>query len=284
MPPSTASTAQVPQSWILETFRLDTRVGWYDRAPWRRPAKIRRRLVPRSRRPTRPKGAAIELGNRNARVGRSCPTRPCASRFAMMNRHGLIAGATGTGKTRTLQVIAEQLSAAGVAVFAADVKGDVSGMARSRLDRRPREEARDRARASPLAPHGLPGRVPLARRHRPRSAGARDGLRLRPAAAREGARLERRRRSRASRSSSTTPTRRASRSSTSRTSARCCTFLDSESRQRRAERDRRALARRPWASCCVRSSASRRVAATTSSASPSSTSPTSCERHPTGAA
>jgi DNA helicase HerA-like ATPase len=47
----------------------------------------------------------------------------------MMNRHGLIAGATGTGKTRTLQVIAEQLSAAGVSVFAADVKGDVSGIA-----------------------------------------------------------------------------------------------------------------------------------------------------------
>ena len=47
----------------------------------------------------------------------------------MMNRHGLIAGATGTGKTRTLQVLAEQLSAAGVPVFLADVKGDVSGIA-----------------------------------------------------------------------------------------------------------------------------------------------------------
>src|SRR5688572_5695984 len=47
----------------------------------------------------------------------------------MMNRHGLIAGATGTGKTRTLQLIAEQLSAAGVPVFLADVKGDVSGVA-----------------------------------------------------------------------------------------------------------------------------------------------------------
>src|ERR687897_974231 len=46
----------------------------------------------------------------------------------MTNRHGLIAGATGTGKTITLQTIAEQLSAAGVAVFAADVKGDVSGV------------------------------------------------------------------------------------------------------------------------------------------------------------
>jgi DNA double-strand break repair helicase HerA and related ATPase len=43
---------------------------------------------------------------------------------AITNRHGLIAGATGTGKTRTLQVIAEQLSAAGVPVFLADVKGD----------------------------------------------------------------------------------------------------------------------------------------------------------------
>jgi DNA helicase HerA-like ATPase len=49
--------------------------------------------------------------------------------LAMMNRHGLIAGATGTGKTKTLQLMAEQLSAAGVPVFAADVKGDLSGVA-----------------------------------------------------------------------------------------------------------------------------------------------------------
>ncbi|TXN32468.1 helicase HerA-like domain-containing protein [Lacisediminihabitans profunda] len=48
---------------------------------------------------------------------------------AMLNRHGLVAGATGTGKTRTLQVLAEQLSAAGVPVFAADIKGDLSGVA-----------------------------------------------------------------------------------------------------------------------------------------------------------
>jgi hypothetical protein len=45
------------------------------------------------------------------------------------NRHGLIAGATGTGKTITLQVLAEGFSAAGVPVFAADVKGDLSGIA-----------------------------------------------------------------------------------------------------------------------------------------------------------
>jgi DNA helicase HerA-like ATPase len=49
--------------------------------------------------------------------------------LAMVNRHGLIAGATGTGKTKTLQLIAEQLSSAGVPVFAADMKGDVSGLA-----------------------------------------------------------------------------------------------------------------------------------------------------------
>jgi DNA helicase HerA-like ATPase len=49
--------------------------------------------------------------------------------LSMMNRHGLIAGATGTGKTKTLQGLAEQLSTAGVSVFAADVKGDVSGLA-----------------------------------------------------------------------------------------------------------------------------------------------------------
>jgi len=47
----------------------------------------------------------------------------------MANRHGLIAGATGTGKTVTLQVMAEQFSALGVPVFLADVKGDLSGLA-----------------------------------------------------------------------------------------------------------------------------------------------------------
>jgi DNA helicase HerA-like ATPase len=50
--------------------------------------------------------------------------------LATVNRHGLIAGATGTGKTKSLQVIAEQLSAAGVPVVMADIKGDLSGLAR----------------------------------------------------------------------------------------------------------------------------------------------------------
>ncbi len=49
--------------------------------------------------------------------------------LAMLNRHGLVAGATGTGKTKTLQLLAEQLSANGVPVFAADIKGDLSGLA-----------------------------------------------------------------------------------------------------------------------------------------------------------
>jgi hypothetical protein len=48
----------------------------------------------------------------------------------MANRHGLVAGATGTGKTVTLRVIAEQFSRIGVPVFMADVKGELSGMAR----------------------------------------------------------------------------------------------------------------------------------------------------------
>ena len=49
--------------------------------------------------------------------------------LGMMNRHGLITGATGSGKTRTLQLIAEQLSLSGVPVFMPDMKGDLSGMA-----------------------------------------------------------------------------------------------------------------------------------------------------------
>jgi DNA helicase HerA-like ATPase len=46
----------------------------------------------------------------------------------MANRHGLVAGATGTGKTVTLQTLAENFSARGVPVFVADVKGDLAGM------------------------------------------------------------------------------------------------------------------------------------------------------------
>jgi DNA helicase HerA-like ATPase len=70
---------------------------------------------------------ALELG---ALVnGEALADVPVRIPLAMLNRHGLVAGATGTGKTKTLQVLAEQLSAAGVPVFAADIKGDLSGIA-----------------------------------------------------------------------------------------------------------------------------------------------------------
>src|SRR5512136_556682 len=49
---------------------------------------------------------------------------------ALANRHGLVTGATGTGKTVTLRVLAEGFSRIGVPVFLADVKGDLSGLAR----------------------------------------------------------------------------------------------------------------------------------------------------------
>jgi DNA helicase HerA-like ATPase len=53
---------------------------------------------------------------------------PVQVALSMLNRHGLVAGATGTGKTKTLQIMAGQLSRAGVPVFVADVKGDLTGM------------------------------------------------------------------------------------------------------------------------------------------------------------
>jgi uncharacterized protein len=73
-------------------------------------------------------GVAVELGAA-VQDGVAHPDAPVRIPLAVMNRHGLVAGATGTGKTKTLQLMAEQLSAAGVPVFLADVKGDLSGMA-----------------------------------------------------------------------------------------------------------------------------------------------------------
>lgn len=62
-------------------------------------------------------------------VGKS--TQPVYQLPKLSNRHGLIAGATGTGKTVTLQILAEQFSQMGVPVFMADVKGDLSGLSQA---------------------------------------------------------------------------------------------------------------------------------------------------------
>src|SRR5687768_15162267 len=73
----------------------------------------------------------------------------------MMNRHGLVTGATGSGKTRTLQLIAEQLSAAGVPVFMPDMKGDLSGIAK---EGEPNDRIKERSGALDInyAPSGFP--------------------------------------------------------------------------------------------------------------------------------
>ena len=74
-------------------------------------------------------GAMLDVG-RPIRAGKVFPNLPVGIPMAMINRHGLIAGATGTGKTKTLQLLAGALSEAGVPVFLADLKGDLSGLDR----------------------------------------------------------------------------------------------------------------------------------------------------------
>ncbi|MFD6859660.1 helicase HerA-like domain-containing protein [Rhodococcus sp. NPDC060090] len=72
-------------------------------------------------------GNALELGA-VLHDGTVDPAAHVRIPLATLNRHGLVAGATGTGKTKTIQLIAEQLSSAGVPVVVADVKGDLSGL------------------------------------------------------------------------------------------------------------------------------------------------------------
>ncbi|WP_377640030.1 helicase HerA-like domain-containing protein [Oryzobacter terrae] len=73
-------------------------------------------------------GASLEFGAA-VEDGTAHPDAIVRIPLSAMNRHGLVAGATGTGKTKTLQLMAEQLAAQGVPVFLADIKGDLSGMA-----------------------------------------------------------------------------------------------------------------------------------------------------------
>ena len=99
-------------------------------------------------------GASVDLGRGMlaGEVHRDAVVRVPAS---MVNRHGLIAGATGTGKTKTLQLLAEQLSALGVPVFAADVKGDLSGLS-APAEASPRTAARVEDLGVDWAPAGHP--------------------------------------------------------------------------------------------------------------------------------
>lgn len=91
------------------------------------------------------------------------------------NRHGLVAGATGTGKTKTLQVLAGQLSAAGVPVFVADVKGDLTGLAvpgdaATRGSASAPSRSTGRSRRPPTRSSRCRSRVRSGRRSAPRSA------------------------------------------------------------------------------------------------------------------
>ncbi len=74
------------------------------------------------------KGESMRIGSAMLE-GKVIPEAPVNIPLAMMNRHGLIAGATGTGKTKTLQLLAESLSNASVPVLLLDIKGDLSGLA-----------------------------------------------------------------------------------------------------------------------------------------------------------
>ncbi|WP_396905100.1 helicase HerA-like domain-containing protein [Mycolicibacterium phlei] len=99
-------------------------------------------------------GAALELGT--VVVDGVCdPTARVRIPLCTVNRHGLIAGATGTGKTKSLQVLAEQLSAAGVPVVMADIKGDLSGLSRPG-EANANTEARARDTGDDWTPTGYP--------------------------------------------------------------------------------------------------------------------------------
>jgi DNA helicase HerA-like ATPase len=114
-------------------------------------------------------GPALELGGLMTDASTLSDVRIRVP-LGMLNRHGLVAGATGTGKTKTLQLLAEQLSTAGVPVFAADIKGDLSGLsvpgtASDKLAERARSVGQDwQARGFPVEFFALGGQgtgIPL---------------------------------------------------------------------------------------------------------------------------
>ncbi|MEI7653498.1 MAG: helicase HerA-like domain-containing protein [bacterium] len=88
--------------------------------------------------------------------GRVHPELPIAIPLRTLNRHGLVAGATGTGKTKTLQHIAESLSAKGVPVLIMDMKGDISGISQPGV-----EDERIAARAKSIGMQWQPSASPV---------------------------------------------------------------------------------------------------------------------------
>ena len=200
-------------------------------------------------------GAALEMGD--LVDGDPMPDAQVRIPLSMMNRHGLVAGATGTGKTRTLQALAEQLAANGVAVSPPTSRA-TSRASRARRGEREAADAHRWHRAGVDAASfpveffslgGIGKGVPI----RATVAGSARCCRARSSGSTTP-------RSRASASSSTTPRTPGSRCSTSRTCGPCC----STSRATRARSSSRASAasRRPRsASSCASSSRSPRPGA-----------------------
>jgi DNA helicase HerA-like ATPase len=99
-------------------------------------------------------GPTLQLGAA-MRDGTTHPELPVRLPLATLNRHGLVAGATGTGKTKTLQGLCEALSRAGVPVLMMDMKGDVSGLSQPGTDH-PKIQERAAATGIPWSPAAFP--------------------------------------------------------------------------------------------------------------------------------
>ena len=181
----------------------------------------------RSRRATRSTGPALELGGADARRPTALADGPVRIPLGMLNRHGLVAGATGTGKTKTLQLMAEQLSAHGVRCSPPTSRATCPGWRR-----RARRATRSTARAAVGRPAWTATGFPV---EFFALGGQGTGIPLRatmtsfgPTLLSQGARAQRDPGVVASGWSSTTPTRPACRCSTSRTCARWCSYLTSD--------------------------------------------------------